>query len=83
MKVINLNESQYKRLFEVSQGVLSYGQDNPPSIPEYKNQEEIGDDAKLHGDDGNVENQKPETTDKKQRVMSDNGLWNGCRGGRF
>ena len=80
MKIINLNESQYKRLFEISQGVIAYGEDNPSTIPEYKNQEEIGDDAKLTGKDGIVKNQKPETTDDKQRTMAIQYPWSGGRG---
>ena len=69
MKRIILNESQYKRLFEVSQGVLSYQMNTPSNIPEFKNQEEVGDDAKITDKDGFVKNQDPEDTNKKQKTM--------------
>ena len=75
MKVINLNESQYRRLFEVSQGVISLGQETPSNIPEFKDQEEIGDDAKLTGKDEIVKNQDPQKTDDKQEKMSADGPW--------
>jgi hypothetical protein len=70
MKVINLNESQYKRLFEVSQGALSYQMNTPSNIPEFKNQEEVGDDAKITDKDGFVKNQDPEDTNRKQKTMA-------------
>ena len=70
MKLIKLNESQYKRLFETSQGVLSYQMNTPSNIPEFKSQEEIGDDAKLTGGDGIVKNQDPEDTNSKQKTMA-------------
>ena len=57
MKLIKLNESQYKRLFESS--VDFYTEDNPSSVSDFKDQSQVGLDAKMTGKDGDPVNQKP------------------------
>ena len=57
MKLIKLNESQYKRLFESS--VDFYTEDNPSSVSDFKDQSQVGLDAKMAGKDGDTVNQKP------------------------
>ena len=89
MKIINLNESQYKRLFEDYKNLAD---PNPSPVPT-----SLGSEINTMVD-GGVDKEQGETefvdNDSKFRkekhlngrykdAMSDNGLWNGCRGGRF
>ena len=68
MKIINLNESQFDKLFEqnsVEDG--TFGQSN---IPDYQTLGEVPITSKVIGKDGKTKNSVPPTTDKvaKQRT---------------
>ena len=77
MKVINLNESQYKRLFEMDSFVKSGGNDDEGqnTIPDFQNQEEVVTTSKIDDEDGGVKNSIPPTSQKKQDTMSADGPW--------
>ena len=49
MKIINLNESQFTRLFD--EGIENYGRSN---TPEYQNQDEVTLTAKKINQDGDI-----------------------------
>lgn len=65
MKIINLNESQFGRLFE--NGIENFGQSN---IPEFQTQDEVVTTSKITDKDGDTKNSVSPTTDKfaKQRT---------------
>ena len=61
MKVINLNESQYKRLFEMDSFVKTGGNDDggQNSITDYQTHDEVPITSKLDGKDGEVKDSTP------------------------
>ena len=65
MKIINLNESQFTRLFD--EGIDNYGISN---TPEYQNQDEVTLTAKKINQDVDIEDSKPMTTDKVSRQQT-------------
>jgi hypothetical protein len=65
MKIINLNESQFTRLFD--EGIENYGKSN---TPEYQNQDEVTLTAKKTNQDGDIEDSKPINTDKFSRQQT-------------
>jgi hypothetical protein len=65
MKIINLNESQFTRLFD--EGIENYGRSN---TPEYQNQDEVTLTAKKTNQDGDIEDSKPINTDKFSRQQT-------------
>lgn len=65
MKIINLNESQFGRLF--GEGIEDYGRSN---TPEYQNQDEVTLTAKKTNQDGDIEDSKPINTDKFSRQQT-------------
>ena len=65
MKIINLNESQFTRLFD--EGIENYGRSN---TPEYQNQDEVTLTAKKINQDGDIEDSKPIITDKFSRQQT-------------
>lgn len=65
MKIINLNESQFTRLF--NEGIEDFGRSN---TPEYQTQDEITLTAKKTNQDGDIEDSKPINTDKFSRQQT-------------
>jgi hypothetical protein len=65
MKIINLNESQFTRLFD--EGIENYGRSN---TPEYQNQDEVTLTAKKINQDGDIEDSKPINTNKFSRQQT-------------
>jgi hypothetical protein len=64
MKIINLNESQYQRLFELSAGVSGLGDENPTSVPEDLPRNQIFTTQPIHTKDGEqVPGNEPDTQD--------------------
>ena len=54
MKVINLNESQYRRLFEIADYT---GEQS--DIPEFQDQVKVPITSKIEGEDGTVKDSEP------------------------
>jgi hypothetical protein len=80
MKIINLNESQYKRLFEISSFVKSAGnEEGINGLPDNLTQDEEWTTAIINKD-GEETHSEPPTTDKKQRMMAIQYPWSGGRG---
>ena len=75
MKIITLNESQYKRLFEIDSFVRSGGEENQTPISDFHTKDEITTTAKINGKDGNVKDSLPPggigTNDPRQQVPGD------------
>ena len=59
MKIINLNESQFTRLFD--EGIENFGVSN---TPEYQTKDEVTITAKKTNQDGEIEDSKPFSTDE-------------------
>ncbi len=66
MKIITLNESQFKRLFE-NNGIENYGNNG---TPDNRSQEEVGINAKIDGSDGNTEDSRMANSDEIQRFQT-------------
>lgn len=80
MKIINLNESQYKRLFEISSFVKSAGnEEGINELPDNLTQDEEWTTAIINKD-GEEKHSEPPTTDKKQGMMAIQYPWSGGRG---
>ena len=69
MKVINLNESQYQRLFELSQTATALGDDNPSGVPPLS-LDQTWITADILKKNGEVSPGEPKDTDAKQDQMS-------------
>jgi hypothetical protein len=80
MKIINLNEAQYKSLFEVSSFVKSAAKEEGINgVPDNLTQDEEWTTAIINKD-GEETPSEPPTTDKKQRMMAIQYPWSGGRG---
>lgn len=66
MKRINLNESQFDRIFE---GVTD-GNFGTSSVPEFQDQSKITNQTKITKQDGTTTDSKPITTDKFSRQQA-------------
>ena len=64
MKIINLHESQYNRLFE---DIENWGKS---PIADYQTQDEVVTTSKIHDKDGDIQDSEPKDTQAKQDQMS-------------
>ena len=64
MKIINLNESQYKRIFE---DIENWGKS---PISDYQTQDEVFTTSKIHDKDGDIRDSEPKDTQAKQDQMT-------------
>lgn len=75
MRIINLNESQFSRLFE---GVTD-GNFGSSSMPEFQDQSKVGLQPKMMKQDGSLTDAKPITTDKFASQQTTQ-QWSGLNG---